>query len=239
MRTVICGLGVLALAIAGLSVATLYGDTTPSVQAAGITLGVDVTTDGNDASHLGTIDNCKRVEVGNDFDIDVYITDVTGLQAWDAFFAFDGSLLTLTGQQEMMIAGFAASDPVPDSGPHKHFLGYGKVPPSVDGSGRACPSDVPRQRARCQHGQHLVQPTWPAPQPRLRPDRVRRTDLPGQHRHRPGLPEHARRDDSPQPTATPSPTPAPTPTPRRRDAHGPTSPHCSNASTHTGAFDPG
>lgn len=135
MRTVICGLGALALVIAGFSVASLYGDTTtPSVQAAGITLGVDVATDGNDASHLGTIVNCKRVEVGNDFDVDVYITDVIGLQGWDAFFAFDGSLLTLTGQQQMMISGFAASDPVPDSGPHKHFLGYG-ARSKVDGSG--------------------------------------------------------------------------------------------------------
>src|SRR5216683_2937868 len=97
MRTAICGLALLALAIAGVAFATLNGETTiPSVQAAGITLGVDVTTDGNSASGLGTIDNCKRVEAGSDFDIDVYITDVTGLQAWDAFFAFDGSLLTLT-----------------------------------------------------------------------------------------------------------------------------------------------
>ena len=55
--------GVLALALAGLAFATLNGDTTtPGGQAAGISLGLDVTTDGNTASALGTIDTYPRVK---------------------------------------------------------------------------------------------------------------------------------------------------------------------------------
>jgi hypothetical protein len=221
MRTVICGLGVLALAIAGLSAATLYGDTTtPSVHAAGITLGVDVTTDGNDASHLGTIDNCKRVEVGNDFDIDVYITDVTGLQAWEAFFAFDGSLLTLTGQQEMMIAGFPASDPVPDSGPHNHFLGYAKAPPSVDGSGVLVRLTFHANAPGVSTASISYNPLGPHLNPGSDPIAFDGPIFPASIAIGQDCPGTPVMTDSPQPTATPSSTPTPTPILGDADCNG-------------------
>lgn len=131
----IAGLGVLALAIAVLGFATLYGDSkTSTVQAAGISLGVDVTTGGNTASALGTIDTCRRVEVGDTFDVDLVIANVDGLRAWELYFGFDGSLLQLTGQNTAyMVSGFDASDPVPDS-TGRHFLAIGGTQ-AASGSG--------------------------------------------------------------------------------------------------------
>jgi hypothetical protein len=209
---VICGLGALALVIAGLSVASLYGDTTtPSVQAAGITLGVDVTTDGNTASALGTIDNCKRVEVGNDFDIDVYITDVIGLQGWEAYFAFDGSLLTLTGQQQMMIAGFAASGPVPDSGPHNHFLGYG-AQSKVDGSGVLVRLTFHAKATGVSPASISYNPLGPHLNPGSDPIAFNGPIFPASIAIGQVCPSTPVVTDSPQPTATPSPTPSPSPT---------------------------
>jgi Predicted solute binding protein len=213
MRTVICGLGVLALVIAGLSVAWLYGDTTtPSVQAAGISLGVDVTTDGNTASALGTIDNCKRVEVGNDFDVDVYITDVTGLQAWDAFFAFDGSLLTLTGQQQMMIVGFSASDPVPDSGPHNHFLGYG-ARSKVDGSGVLVRLTFHANKPGVSTASISYNPLGPHLNPGSDPIAFDGPIFPASIAIGQDCPSTPVVTDSPRPTATLSPSPSPSPAP--------------------------
>ncbi len=120
-RTVICGLGVLALALVMLSFATHGGHAAPAtVDAAAITLGVDVNTDGNSASN-GTIDTCKRVNVGDSFDVDLYITDVTGLQHWELYFDYDSTLLTFTNPTFMMVSTFPLS--VPYSG--KQFLGTG------------------------------------------------------------------------------------------------------------------
>jgi hypothetical protein len=96
-RTAIGGLGVLALAIAVLSFATHGGHAAPAtVAAAGITLGVDVTTDGNSASQLGTIDSCRQVNVGDaDFDVDVYVTDASGLMGWSVYLTYDPARLSV------------------------------------------------------------------------------------------------------------------------------------------------
>ncbi len=145
------------LVLSAVAAAALGGRTGPAtVDAATLTIGVDVTTSGNDASHLGTIDSCKRVEVDTDFDVDVYIANVTDLKAWELFFAFDGNLLTLTDQNPMMFTGLPVSDPVPDSGPHNHFLGWGDA-------------STERQRLRCSRspdfprecGRHSAQPAFP------------------------------------------------------------------------------
>jgi hypothetical protein len=224
LRTAICGLSLLTLAIAALGFATLHGDTaTPSVQAAGITLGVDVTTDGNAASALGTIDNCKRVEVGDDFDIDVYITDVTGLQAWDAFFAFDGALLTLTGQQQMMVSGFTASDPVPDSGPHHHFLGYGATT-KVDGSGVLVRLTFHASAPGVTTASISYNPLGPHLNPGSDPIAFDGPILPASIAIGQDCPITPVVTESPRATPTQSPTPSPSPTPTQTPAatEGPT-----------------
>jgi hypothetical protein len=102
----------MALAIAMLSVATLGGHTAPSTaDAAATTLGVDVKIDDNSASSLGTIADCKRVEVNDPVVVDLFVSDVTGLQAFDIYVAFDSSHLTLTGQNpQYLLLGLAQTD---------------------------------------------------------------------------------------------------------------------------------
>ena len=87
----------LALALAVLSYAALGGHAAPSTaDAAGETLGVDVTTDGNSASGLGTIDSCRSVNVGDaDFDVDVYVTDASGLIGWSVYLTYDPARLSV------------------------------------------------------------------------------------------------------------------------------------------------
>ena len=66
-RLAICSALAVTLAVAALVfVATLPGSATtaPRAEAADTSLGIDVTTSGNDASTLGTIDTCKEIGVG-------------------------------------------------------------------------------------------------------------------------------------------------------------------------------
>jgi hypothetical protein len=128
----ICGLGLLAL-IAVLSFATLGGHAAPATaDAAGITLGVDVTTDGNSASQLGTIDDCKRVEVNDSVVVDLFVSDVGGLQGWELYFAFDSSHLTLTNQDtNYIVPGFPLTDNISDG---LYFFGVAGTAPA-SGSG--------------------------------------------------------------------------------------------------------
>lgn len=131
---IVFGLVTSTIAIGGLALTGPgTADTPTTVLAADITLGVDVETAGNDASTLGTIESCKRVNVGASFDVDLYITDVSGLRAWEYYLAFDSTKIHVTAQDFQMVKGFDASDPVPDS--HSpHFLGIGSTS-QVSGSG--------------------------------------------------------------------------------------------------------
>lgn len=134
-HTVISGLTIFICALGGLTLA-LPGSahTTPAtVLASNITLGVDVDTAGNTASALGTIESCKRVEVNNSFDIDLYITDVSGMRGWEYYLGFDPTKIHVISQEFLMVTGFPAPDPVPDS--HSpHFLAVGATT-QVSGSG--------------------------------------------------------------------------------------------------------
>ena len=117
------GLVMITFAVGGLALAGPgTADTPATVLAADITLGVDVGTAGNDASTLGTIESCKRVNVGASFDVDLYITDVTGLMHWEYYFDYDGSLITPISETFMMVTGPSLSDTISSS---KHFYGVG------------------------------------------------------------------------------------------------------------------
>jgi Cohesin domain len=84
------GLGVLFVA-AG---AAWFGAFTS--HAAATTLGIDANATGNDAMTLGTIDSCRSVNVGDaDFDVDVYITDASGLMGWSVYLTYDPALLSV------------------------------------------------------------------------------------------------------------------------------------------------
>lgn len=159
-RAAIFGFAMVALAIAGLAVVLPGAAHTPTTAlAADTTLGVDVDTNGNDGSTLGTIESCKRVNVGASFDVDLYIADVSGMRGWEYYLAFDTSKIHITAQDFMMVKGFDASDPVPDS--HSpHFLGVGATSP-VSGSGVLARLTFNADAAGVSNIEIAHNPVWP------------------------------------------------------------------------------
>jgi len=89
----------------------------------GLAVGVDANPEGNTATSLGAIDQCVSVAKGDTFSVDVFVTDVTDLLAWEAYFSFDGSIVNVTDLDvEMFQAAnansdvFNASESLPSSG---------------------------------------------------------------------------------------------------------------------------
>ena len=73
-----------------------------------ISIGVDVNPAGNTATSLGTIDDCRQVSTGQTFEVDIYITGVTDLLAWQVPLVYDPSVLNVTGCD---VEQFLAADP--------------------------------------------------------------------------------------------------------------------------------
>jgi len=89
----------------------------------GLSVGVDADPSGNTATSLGTIDSCVSVKKGDEFAVDVFVTEVSDLLGWEAYFSFDGSILNVTDRDVKLFqaasAGsdvFDASESLPSSG---------------------------------------------------------------------------------------------------------------------------
>jgi hypothetical protein len=93
----------LALAIVGAG--TLWLGFTGPAGAENPTLAIDVGTDGNTASAIGETEDCISVARGASFDTDIVIQNVTDLLAWELSLDYDGSVLTVTGQDVKMFQG--------------------------------------------------------------------------------------------------------------------------------------
>lgn len=122
MRTFagLLGLAAVVLAIGVLGLATL-----PGHAAIEPSLAIDAATDGNDASQLGPLDYCRRVEVGDTFTVDATITDVTDLHEWEFYLGYDPTLITFTNYTAMMMANGAMADGSAPGPPHQYFLAFG------------------------------------------------------------------------------------------------------------------
>jgi hypothetical protein len=88
-----------------------------------VTVGVDADPTGNTATSLGSIDSCIAVKKGDTFEIDLFVTGVDNLMAWEIYFSFDGDVVNVTDRNvQMFLAASAgseawdASDPLPSSG---------------------------------------------------------------------------------------------------------------------------
>lgn len=84
-------------------------------------MGVDADTTGNSATSLGDIDACVSVEVGQTFDVDVFVANVAGLLGWQAALVYDPAVLRVADANvELFLAGpqrgrmLNLSDLVPD-----------------------------------------------------------------------------------------------------------------------------
>jgi hypothetical protein len=93
------------LALAFVSAGTLWLASTGPANAEDPTLAIDVGTDGNSASAIGETEDCISVTRGASFDTDIVIQNVTDLLAWELTLDYDGSVLTVTGQDVKMFQG--------------------------------------------------------------------------------------------------------------------------------------
>jgi len=86
-----------ALALFALWMASAGG---PGVQAQDpTTIGVDTDPSGNTPISLGNIDWCLEIgSVGETFDVDVFVTDVTGINAFEVYFSYDPDILTVVSR---------------------------------------------------------------------------------------------------------------------------------------------
>jgi hypothetical protein len=134
---------VLAPAAVLLAIASLRpGNDANAGVATPTTIGIDAIVEGNSADALGPIDDCAEISVGDSHEIDVYVTDVTDLLAWEADLVFNPDILEVTAvdttiflatspgsdaqdvsqtgsadEGRLQLAGFDAADPLaPDSG---------------------------------------------------------------------------------------------------------------------------
>jgi len=110
----------------------------------GLSIGVDADPAGNTATSLGPIDPCVRIDKGDSFDVDLFVTNVDDLFAWEIYFSFDGDVVNVTDRDVKLFQAanansdvFDASESLP-SGGGLYRLGAADIaqPPSPDsGSG--------------------------------------------------------------------------------------------------------
>lgn len=92
------------------------------VSAQAPTMGIDADPAGNTAKSLASVENCVSVSNGDSFQIDLFITGVNDLKAWEAYITFDGDIVNVTDVDVSMFQAansgsdvFDASGPLPDT----------------------------------------------------------------------------------------------------------------------------
>lgn len=79
-----------------------------------VTIGVDVDPTGNTATSLGPIDSCISVSSGETFQVDLFVTDVRDLLAWEAYFTYDMAIVNIVSRDVMMFQAANAGSNVFD-----------------------------------------------------------------------------------------------------------------------------
>ena len=115
-----------------------------TVLAEGPTLAIDAGSDGNGPDSVGEIEDCVAVDVGDQFQVDIVIMDVTDLLAWEVPLDYDPAVLTVIEHDVKLFQGanpgsapIDISSETPDtSGFHSLSAFESSDPPAVDsGSG--------------------------------------------------------------------------------------------------------
>ena len=109
-------LALAALTVANLAVGTGTAQEPPAI-------GVDADPAGNTPTSLGPIDPCVSVNKGDTFEIDLFITNVSELKAWEVYLSFDGSIVHVLDRDVKLFQAanansdvFDASETLPSSG---------------------------------------------------------------------------------------------------------------------------
>jgi len=107
-----------------------------------VTIGVDVEPAGNTVTSLGPTDACISVSTGDTFQVDVFVTDVADLLAWETYFVYDMSVINVVSRDVMMFqaanAGsnvFDVSEGLPDIDGHYRIAAVDLADPPAPDSG--------------------------------------------------------------------------------------------------------
>jgi hypothetical protein len=84
---------VVLLAVATLAGVIVHGG--ESTAQGPTSIGVDADPAGNTATSLGPIDSCVSVSTGDTFDVDIFVADVVDLLAWEVYFVYDSSIISI------------------------------------------------------------------------------------------------------------------------------------------------
>ncbi len=139
-RTLAVALGILATALALVASAPQIGQVSAQEETA---IGVDATPERNGAAALYSIESCVSVDVGDIFEVDIVIVDVTDLLAWETYLAYDSAVVQVLDRDvEMFQAAdpgsslFNTSESVPDNGDGLFRVGAADlIDPPVGDSG--------------------------------------------------------------------------------------------------------
>jgi len=126
----------LALVLAVALLATWPG--TPSkgketMAQAAVAIGVDADPAGNTATSLGPIDSCRSVSTGETFQVDIVITDVVDLLAWDAYFVYDTPVVNIAEPPVIMFQ---------DANPGSNVFDLSEALPDIDGLYEVAAADL-------------------------------------------------------------------------------------------------
>lgn len=94
-----------ALLLGGLLLAAWLGAVVGERECAAqgpVSIGVDADPTGNTATSLGPIDSCISVSNGDTFQIDLFVSDVDDLLAWEAYFTYDMNIVNILDRDVMM-----------------------------------------------------------------------------------------------------------------------------------------
>jgi len=98
-----------------------------------VTMGVDADPTGNTAASLGPIDSCVSVSMGDTLEVDLFITNVADLVAWEAYFEYDMTVVNVAGRDVMM---FEAGEP------RSRVFDLSEALPDIDGRYRMSVVDI-------------------------------------------------------------------------------------------------
>ena len=96
-------------------------------------IGVDADPTGNSPTSLGTIQSCVSVATGDTFEVDVFIISVTDLLAWETYFVYDNSIVSVVDHDLQMFQAANAGSNVFDVSENL---------PDLDGQYRLSAADI-------------------------------------------------------------------------------------------------
>jgi hypothetical protein len=110
--------------------------------AAGPSLAIDAGIGGNQATNVGTIENCISVKKDTQFQMDIVIQNVSNLLAWETYLDYDPSIVTVVGQNAKLFqqanAGSSVLDlsgKVPDDSGFHYLAAFDSSDPPTPDSG--------------------------------------------------------------------------------------------------------